>query len=228
MAVVSAPALAGFGYAPATSDRRTVAVEKRSATSLVEVARRLAPAGVKLRWDRRVAAGQSVRGVYGDWEALLFDAGLAWDRFDDEVHVRPAGLPAGEVQLASVGEGVADWRVKAEETLEAALKRWGARAGVDVLWLTDRRYLLHEERTFRGTWIEACWRVDGRAVRRGARAGGGAEGRGADAGGHASRSERGGSEMSVVTALRRIAGSRLLAACVLAGTVIFLGGLAWA
>ncbi len=150
-----APALAGFGYAPATSDRRTVVVEERSATSLVEVARRLVPAGVKLRWDRRVEAGQSVRGVYGDWESVLFDAGLAWNRYGDEVHVRPAGLPAGEVQLASVGEGVADWRVKAEETLEAALARWGARAGVDVLWLTDRSYVLHEERTFRGTWSEA-------------------------------------------------------------------------
>ena len=34
--------------------------------------------------------------------------------------------------------------------------------------------------------------------------------------------------MKVGAALRRIAGSRLLAACVLAGTVIFLGGLAWA
>ena len=153
--MTSAPALAGFGYTPATSDRRTVVVEERSATSLVEVARRLAPAGVKLRWDRRVEAGQSVRGVYGDWESLLFDAGLAWDRFGDEVHVRPAGLPAGEVKLASVGEGVADWRVKAEETLEATLARWGARAGVDVLWLTDRSYTLHEERTFRGTWSEA-------------------------------------------------------------------------
>ena len=130
-------------------------MEERSATSLAQVARRLAPAGLKLRWDRRVAAGQSVRGVYGDWEVLLFDAGLAWDRFGEEVHVRPAGLPAGAVQLASVGEGVADWRVKAGETLEAALGRWGARAGVDVLWLTDRRYLLHEERTFRGTWREA-------------------------------------------------------------------------
>ena len=121
----------------------------------MEVARRLAPAGVKLRWDRRVEAGQSVRGVYGEWKALLFDAGLGWDRYGDEVHVRPAGLPAGEVQLASVDEGVADWRVKAEETLEAALARWGARAGVDLLWLTDRRYRLHEARTFRGTWSEA-------------------------------------------------------------------------
>ena len=128
-------------------------------TSLVEVARRLAPAGVKLRWDRRVEAGQSVGGVYGDWEALLFDAGLGWDRYGDEVHVRPAGLPAGEVQLASVGEGVADWRVKAEETLEAALGRWGARAGVDVLWLTDRSYRLHEARTFRGTWWEAVGKL---------------------------------------------------------------------
>ena len=33
--------------------------------------------------------------------------------------------------------------------------------------------------------------------------------------------------MKALVVVRRIAGSRLLAVCVVAGTVIFLGGLAW-
>ena len=149
------PAVAGFGYLPGATERATVAVDAREPTSLVEVARRLAPEGLKLRWDRRVDAVQRIRGVYGSWETLLFEVGLSWARHGDEIHVRPAGLPAGEVELASVGEGVADWRVIAGESLEAALVRWSARTGVDVVWLTDRQYTLHEARTFRGTWSEA-------------------------------------------------------------------------
>ena len=123
--------------------------------SLAQVARRLVPVGMALRWDRRVDGARRVRGVYGHWETLLFDMGLAWARQGDELHVRPAGLAPGDVQLASVEHGVAEWRVKGEETLLETLERWGARAGVDVLWLTDRTFRLHESRTFRGTYREA-------------------------------------------------------------------------
>ena len=119
------------------------------------VAERLAPKELRLRWDRRVDAAQQVSGVYGDWRELLFDLGLAWARHGNEVHVRPAGLPPGEVVLASVGGGVANWDVVQDETLTGALARWGARAGVGVLRLTDRRYTLLESRTFRGTYLEA-------------------------------------------------------------------------
>ena len=146
-------AVAGFGYAP--GERRTAVLEDADRTSLVEVAVRLVPAEVRLRWDRRVDAGQQVRGVYGDWRTLLFDVGLAWARHGSELHVRPAGLPPGEVELASVGRGVASWEVRRDETLTGALARWGARAGVEAVRLTDRRYTLQESRTFRGTYREA-------------------------------------------------------------------------
>ena len=59
------------------------------------------------------------------------------------------------MELASVHDGVADWHVRRDETLREALERWGARAGVQVLWLTDRSYRLHEERIFRGTFVKA-------------------------------------------------------------------------
>lgn len=39
--------------------------------------------------------------------------------------------------------------------LRAALARWGARAGVDVLFLTDRRYRLDAAASFEGGFMEA-------------------------------------------------------------------------
>ena len=50
----------------------------------------------------------------------------------------------------------AGWQIHAGETLRAALNRWGARAGVDVLFLTDRRYRLGENRTFGGAFAAAA------------------------------------------------------------------------
>lgn len=47
------------------------------------------------------------------------------------------------------------WHVRADETLREVLGRWGARKGIEVLFLTDRRYRLHEGRAFRGSFEEA-------------------------------------------------------------------------
>ncbi len=48
------------------------------------------------------------------------------------------------------------WQVHAGEMLREVLDRWGGRAGVDVLVLTDRRYRLHEGRAFTGAFDEAA------------------------------------------------------------------------
>ena len=47
------------------------------------------------------------------------------------------------------------WHVRADETLREVLGRWGARRGIEVLFLTDRRYRLHEARLFQGSFEEA-------------------------------------------------------------------------
>ena len=47
------------------------------------------------------------------------------------------------------------WRVRSGETLRGVLSRWGARGGVEVLFLTDRRYRLHETRVFEGSFAAA-------------------------------------------------------------------------
>ena len=146
---------AGFAYAPVNSHRSMFLHGPADRLGIAEVATRLAPKGVKLRWDRRVDTSRRARTVYADWKMLLFDFGLAWQRHDDEVHVRPAGLPPGEVELATVGRGVADWSVGQGETLQDALTRWSAMVGVELVWLTDRTYRVHETRRFRGTFAEA-------------------------------------------------------------------------
>ena len=146
------PASAGFEFEPGL--REGVLLQSPDETSLAETAARLGPAGVRLRWDRRVEAGMPVDRVHGDWRSLLFDAGLAWRRFGDELHIRPAGVPEGEIEFATARAGASDWRVWAEESLRSIMSRWGARAGVEVVWRTDRHYRVHDGRVFRGFTFE--------------------------------------------------------------------------
>lgn len=47
------------------------------------------------------------------------------------------------------------WHVREGEMLRTALARWGARAGVGVLFLTDRRYRLDAAASFEGGFMEA-------------------------------------------------------------------------
>ena len=73
--------------------------------------------------------------------------------------VDPAPVPATPPEAAasgpSAGTGQALWRVRAGEMLRAALGRWGERAGVRVLFLTDRRYRLDGAAAFEGGLMDA-------------------------------------------------------------------------
>ena len=53
------------------------------------------------------------------------------------------------------GPGPLLWRVREGETLRAVLARWGARAGTDVTFLTDRRYRLDAAAAFEGAFGDA-------------------------------------------------------------------------
>ncbi|MDE0410409.1 MAG: TcpQ domain-containing protein, partial [Alphaproteobacteria bacterium] len=48
------------------------------------------------------------------------------------------------------------WRVHEGEMLRAVLARWGARAGAEVLFLTDRRYRLDGDAAFEGGFADAA------------------------------------------------------------------------
>ena len=68
----------------------------------------------------------------------------------DENSVDPT---TGAARAAAQENGL--WHVRADETLREILRRWGGRAGVEVLFLTDRRYRLHEARVFEGSFADA-------------------------------------------------------------------------
>ena len=87
----------------------------------------------------------------------------------DFVYLAPAGTGSGLRTVEAPGPGAsgpdtpgpgvsgpgAPWRVAAGESLRAVLARWGGRAGVEVLMLTDRHYVLGAGRAWRGSFAEA-------------------------------------------------------------------------
>ena len=58
-------------------------------------------------------------------------------------------------EAGAVKPGPDRWHVRSGELLREALDRWGGRAGVEILFLTDRRYRLLEGRSFAGSFEEA-------------------------------------------------------------------------
>ena len=151
-----ADAVAGFRYVAPASERPSFAATGDE-RSLVRTLGRLAPAGMKVRLDRRVDGSARVERSYPDWRSLLWGLGLAGDLHGDELHVRPAGLDPARVELVSADRGRRSWRVRAGETLAEVLGRWGESAGVEVVVLTDRRWRVERSREFRNrTFDEAC------------------------------------------------------------------------
>ena len=156
MAAAADTASADFLYIPAEAARPTLSLVEDGGTETLEgVLAALAPSSLTLRFDRRVETARPVAPPYGDWEGLLKREGLAWVRNGTEVHVFPAGVSADAIELIGADPSGMSWRIGSEETLREVLERWSERAGVDVLWLTDRRWRLHEARVFGGSFEEA-------------------------------------------------------------------------
>ncbi len=152
----AAPAPADFLYVPSEEALPTLnLVEDGAGATLQGVLVLLAPSSLTVRFDRRVETGRPVVAPYGDWEGLLEREGLSWVRNGTEVHVFPAWLEEDAIELVGTDPGAMRWRVGSEESLRDVLERWSERAGVDVLWLTDRHYRLHEGRVFGGSFADA-------------------------------------------------------------------------
>ena len=162
LALMPSAASAEFRYVAPSAVRTGVTVldeagsrGERNGATLAQTLNRLAPPSLRLRYDRRVDAAKAVVDEYPDWQSLLFGEGLAAVRRGGELHIRPAGLPPGAVELATADRGHGVWRIEAGDTLRAVLERWGTRAGTEVLFLTDRRYRLHRGQAFEGAFIDA-------------------------------------------------------------------------
>lgn len=82
-------------------------------------------------------------------EPAAVAAGTGSEAGTDRLH-GPVAIEAGAAEPRAVL-----WHVHPDETLRRVLGRWGGRADLEVVFLTDRRYRLHEARTFAGSFTEA-------------------------------------------------------------------------
>ena len=80
------------------------------------------------------------------------------DTFPQPEPEAASGAAGGfDARLAGAVESGPDrWHVHPGEMLREALDRWGGRADVRILFLTDRRYRLLEGRSFAGSFEEAA------------------------------------------------------------------------
>ena len=84
------------------------------------------------------------------------DAGA--EDIEAPARVSPARVSPPGPGPAVPGASVADtsvWRVDEGEMMRSVLARWGARAGIDVVFLTDRRYRLEGDAAFKGGFTDA-------------------------------------------------------------------------
>ena len=162
MALAMPAASAAFLYLPPEETSRNAApaagsdIGSTAAGQATEGASGVSPAG------RTIVRGpgENAEGVSVEMTGTTTTGSR---RFETESPLRRAvttadarpGAPAnGVAEAAAHRTGL--WRVSADETLRGVLDRWAGRAGVEVLFLTDRRYRLHEARGFEGSFAEAA------------------------------------------------------------------------
>ena len=108
---------------------------------LVPLVLAAAPAVAEFRYVPEAAEGVAgeTAGPPGGVEAAPAEAGQA-------------GPATGPGPLLS---GTRVWSVREGETLRETLSRWGARAGAEATFLTDRRYRLDAAAAFEGSFPDA-------------------------------------------------------------------------
>ena len=152
------PAVPSFDYIP-PAEAPALAVVGEAAGTLGETLSRLAPDGTVLTWDWRVDPAASLDEAYGDWQGLLEGEDLAWTPRDGGLLVHPAGVAPGDATTTPAPDPAVLWRIDAGELLSDVLDRWGERASVDIVWLTDRRWRIDETRVYQGSFLEAARQV---------------------------------------------------------------------
>ena len=116
---------------------------------------RLIPDGVDILFDRRVDTARIVAPGHASLEDLLTDTGLMARHDGGRIVFYPAGIDAEAIEPERLAEPVRRWRVGAGEMLRTILERWGSTGGVDMVWLTDRRWRIDSDHAFTGTFSEA-------------------------------------------------------------------------
>jgi len=134
VAAMTAPAEAGFLYVP-----------PHEAAAAAESGKDRAPTGREAATQRNDRASGPARGNPDEATTRTEEIGA---------HRREAPRHADAERLAR-SDSPSLWQVHAGEMLREALGRWAAHAGVELMFLTDRRYRLREGRAFEGSFGEA-------------------------------------------------------------------------
>ena len=111
-----------------------------------------APASAEFRYVPAADAG-AMQADEAAGAPVPAERGPGDGRRDPETAAAAGGDAA--VDDIGPGPGPAVWRVDAGEKLRTVLARWGARAGTEVLFLTDRRYRLDGAAAFEGGFMDA-------------------------------------------------------------------------
>ena len=127
----------------------------RDDLTLAAALARLVPEGIDILFDRRVDTTRIVAPGHTVLEDLLIDTGLMARHDGESIVFHPAGIDTEAIEPEPLSEPVFSWRVARGEMLRTILERWGSRGGVDMVWLTDRRWRVDEDHVFTGTFSEA-------------------------------------------------------------------------
>ena len=129
VAAMFSPAEADFLYVP---PGEPVAAAER--------AKDRAPAVHRAATEKNDRAGNRAHGDHGE----------------TTTHMDGTGARHADAETLEKSGSAGLWQVHAGEMLREVLDRWGERTGIEVLFLTDRRYRLHEGRAFAGAFDEAA------------------------------------------------------------------------
>ena len=146
-------ARAAFDYVPPVAPPTFAAA--RDDLTLTAALARLVPEGIDILFDRRVDTARIVAPGHAALKDLLVDTGLMARNDGERIVFYPAGIDPEAIEPEPSSEPVLRWRVGAGEMLSTILERWGWRGGVDMVWLTDRRWRIDEDHVFTGTFSEA-------------------------------------------------------------------------
>ena len=135
---VSMSVSAAAMFSPAEAD--FLYVPPGEPVAAAERAKDRAPAVHRAATEKNDRAGNRDRGDHGE----------------TTTHMEQTGAHHADAEPLEKGGSAGLWQVHAGEMLREVLDRWGGRAGIEVLFLTDRRYRLHEGRAFAGAFDEAA------------------------------------------------------------------------
>ena len=141
VAAMTSPAEADFLYVP-----------PRESAAPAESGKNHAPAVHEAATEKNARGSDEAGGEPA--EAATHADEIDAHRRETPLRVAAPGHADAEPLERSGSAGL--WQVRAGEMLREALGRWGAHAGIEVLFLTDRRYRLHEGRAFEGSFDEAA------------------------------------------------------------------------